>query len=110
MLEIVIFCIILFAVGYWATLFVMGRRDDVLHGEFVKPGTEAGLASPDAQTSPAVPDLVVRRAPASAEMTPPKSAPAPPVPAFADLPPANTEALQSLLVSLKQELKNASQI
>jgi hypothetical protein len=37
------------------------------------------------------------------------SVPAPQAPAFAQMPPANTEALQSLLVSLKQELKNASQ-
>ena len=112
MFEIIIFCIILFAVGYWATLFVMGRRDDVLHGEFVKPGTEPGRATADAQTPPAVPDFVVRRAPTPAEMTRPESAPvpAPPAPAFEDMPPANTEALQSLLVSLKQELKNASQI
>ena len=45
-------------------------------------------------------------------MTRPESAPVPALQAtaFANLPPANTEALQSLLVSLKQELKNASQI
>jgi hypothetical protein len=109
MFEIIIFCIILFAVGYWATFFVMGRRDDVLHGEFVKPGTESEAATADAQTSPSVPDFVVRRAPAPAEVIRPESAPVP-APAFANLPPANTEALQSLLVSLKQELKNASQI
>ena len=112
MFEIIIFCIILFAVGYWATLFVMGRRDDVLHGEFVKPGTGPEAVAADAQAPPAVPDFVVRRAPAPAEVTRPESVPvpAPSAPAFANLPPANTEALQSLLVSLKQELKNASQI
>jgi hypothetical protein len=113
MFEIIIFCVILFAVGYWATLFVMGRRDDVLHGEFVKPGTEPeAAASADARTPPAAPDFVVRSAPAPAEMARPESAPvpAPPAPGLANLPPANTEALQSLLASLKQELKNASQI
>jgi hypothetical protein len=31
-------------------------------------------------------------------------------PALANLPPANTETLQSLLAALKQELKNASRI
>jgi len=36
MFEIAIFCVIVFAVVYWAVLFTMGRRDDVLHGEFVK--------------------------------------------------------------------------
>ena len=35
MLEIGIFSVILLAAGYWATMFVMGRRDDVIHGKFV---------------------------------------------------------------------------
>lgn len=35
MLELVVFCVILLAAGYWATMFVMGRRDDVIHGKFV---------------------------------------------------------------------------
>ena len=111
MFEIIIFCVILFAVGYWATLFVMGRRDDVLHGEFVRPGTEPEAVAADAQMPAPVPDFVVRRAPAPAEVIRPESAPVPALQAtaFANLPPANTEALQSLLVSLKQELKNASQ-
>src|SRR6185312_15821752 len=96
MFEIIIFCVILFAVGYCATLFVMGRRDDVLHGEFVRPGTEPEAVAADAQMPAPVPDFVVRRAPAPAEVIRPESAPVP--------------ALQALLVSLKQELKNASQI
>jgi hypothetical protein len=40
MLEISIFCVILFAIAYWATLFIMGRREDVLHGEFVEAEPE----------------------------------------------------------------------
>jgi hypothetical protein len=36
MFELSIFCVIALAIGYWATLFVMGRRDDVLHGDFVE--------------------------------------------------------------------------
>ncbi|MGF6308765.1 hypothetical protein ABIB82_002402 [Bradyrhizobium sp. i1.8.4] len=35
--ELIAFGVILLAVGYWATMFVMGRRDDVLHGKFVEP-------------------------------------------------------------------------
>ena len=36
MFEISIFCVILLAISYWVVLFLMGRREDVLHGEFVK--------------------------------------------------------------------------
>ena len=35
MSEIGIFCVIFLAVAYWAVLWLMGRRGDVLHGEFV---------------------------------------------------------------------------
>ena len=41
MFEISIFCVILLAISYWAVLWVMGRREDVLHGEFVEPGAPA---------------------------------------------------------------------
>ena len=116
MLEISIFCVILFAIAYWATLFIMGRREDVLHGEFV----EAEAGQPDAAVAasapmpvfPPKPVIKPRHAPptsAPAAMTAPQPAP-PPVVATAPEKPANTEALQSLLVSLKQELKNAAQI
>jgi len=37
MFEISIFCVIVLAIGYWTALFLMGRRDDVLHGDFVEP-------------------------------------------------------------------------
>ena len=33
MLEIGILVFIVLAVGYWTTLWIMGRRDDVLHGQ-----------------------------------------------------------------------------
>ena len=36
MFEISIICVILLAISYWAVLWLMGRREDVLHGEFVK--------------------------------------------------------------------------
>jgi hypothetical protein len=35
MFELSIFCVILIAVAYSATLWFMGRRGDVLYGEFV---------------------------------------------------------------------------
>jgi hypothetical protein len=78
MFEIVILSIILLAVGYWATLWTMGRREDVLHGQFVQieaqaePANEPGAAPPPAK------------------------------------PVANAESLQSLLASIKRELKDAA--
>ena len=44
MIEIGILVFILLAVGYWATLWIMGRRDDVLHGQFVEFEGEDELA------------------------------------------------------------------
>ena len=83
MFEIGIFCVILVAVGYWVILWTMGRREDVLHGQFVQI---------DADGEPA-----------------PRPAAAPP-PAQPAKPLANAEALQSLLVSIKRELKDAAQM
>jgi hypothetical protein len=122
MLEISIFCVILFAIAYWATLFIMGRREDVLHGEFVEAGPElADVAVPASAPMPVFPPKpVIKRAVVSktepvaavASKPEPVTAPAPPPVAAIAAPekPANAEALQSLLVSLKQELKNAAQI
>jgi hypothetical protein len=83
MFEIGIFCVILVAVGYWVTLWTMGRREDVLHGQFVQV---------EAHAEPA-----------------PEAAPAPP-PAQPPRPLSNPEALQSLLASIKRELKDAAQM
>jgi hypothetical protein len=114
MLEISIFCVILFAIAYWATLFIMGRREDVLHGEFVEPQPElAETALPASAPAPIFPPKpMIARKPA-----PPRSAPAavtapalPPAVTTEPDKPANSEALQSLMASLKQELKNAAQI
>ena len=43
MFEIIIFCVIALAIGYWTALWLMGRHDDVLHGDFVQaePQSEA---------------------------------------------------------------------
>jgi hypothetical protein len=97
MLEIGILVFILLAVGYWATLWIMGRRDDVLHGQFVDFEGEDELAPAMAAAAP------------SPVPTRPKPAPAPKAPIAAESAPDDA-ALQSLLASIKQELKNASQI
>ena len=80
MFEIGIICVIVLAVGYWVALWLMGRRDDVLHGDFV----HADLA-PEAA---------------------PPSLPAPLPAARVD----STETLQSLLTSIKRDLTDAAQI
>jgi hypothetical protein len=48
MFEVGIFCVIALAMGYWTTLWLMGRREDVLHGDFVQaePGAEPAPAPP----------------------------------------------------------------
>jgi hypothetical protein len=112
MFEIGIFCVILFAVGYWATLFIMGRREDVLHGEFVAGEAEL-IPVPEAPPMPFPGVKPVSRAAAVESEPKPEPAPAATPPAsrpFIAMPPANAERLQSLLVSIKQELKNASQM
>ena len=111
MFEIGVFCVILFALAYWATLFIMGRRDDVLHGEFVEPEPESASAPVGAPLSAPEPTFppkpVIAPQPAPVAITAPV-----PLPVVASAPKkrANAEALQSLLVSIKQELKNAAQI
>ena len=95
MLEIGILVFVLLAVGYWATLWIMGRRDDVLHGQFVDFEDELAPAMAAAAPSP-VP-------------TRPKPAPAPKAPIAAE-PAPDDAALQSLLASIKQELKNAAKM
>jgi hypothetical protein len=105
MFEIGIFCVILLAVSYWAVLWLMGRREDVLHGEFVEAGTaaEEPLQSvfPD---RPAIQDRVVARA----------TVPKPPLPTaipeqsvlatIPEQPAFRPERLESLLNSIKQDL------
>jgi hypothetical protein len=132
MFEIGIFCVILFAIGYWATLFIMGRREDVLHGEFVegereliavpqappmpfpgvKPASRPTIVSDIEAASPVVASEIAEQVAPIIETPAPKpvavAAPSP-RPLIA-MPAPNPERLQSLLLSIKQELKNASQI
>lgn len=126
MFEIAIFCIIFFAMSYWATLFMMGRREDVLHGQFVEPkANDEPVPVPvsPVPTRPLKPMQVVpvakkpepepvpvaapvtESAPLASEISTP--APATPAPVKSSV---NPESLQLLLASLKQELKNAAQI
>src|SRR6201995_791169 len=111
MLEIGIFCVILFAIGYWATLFIMGRREDVLHGEFVEAEPElAEAAMPVSAPMPVFPPRPVIKSAAAPKPQPVAVTAPQPVAAPAPEKPANAEALEALLLSLKQELKNAAQI
>jgi hypothetical protein len=88
MFELIIFCVIALAIGYWATLFVMGRREDVLHGDFVE-----GKEPPE---------------PAATQLS--AAQPAMQTPATPKVRPASADRLQSLLTAIKQDLKDAAQI
>lgn len=79
MFELGIFCVLLLAAGYWATMWTIGRRDDVLHGKFVE-------AEPETK-----PETEPEAEPAAA-----------PLPAA---PRASAESLQTLLAIIKQDLK-----
>jgi hypothetical protein len=96
MFELSIFCVIALAIGYWTTLFLMGRREDVLHGDFVegKEQPEPAATQPSTAQLPAM-QTSTMQAPA---MQAPK------------LRPASAESLQSLLTAIKQDLKDAAQI
>ncbi|WGD49105.1 hypothetical protein QA641_26085 [Bradyrhizobium sp. CB1650] len=94
MLEIGIFCVILLAVGYWTAMYVMGRRDDVIHGNFVHADDEAEFA-------PTPPPPFPKRA---VKATTPVTT----QPAGAEAKPVSSEALQSLLAAIQQDLKNVA--
>jgi hypothetical protein len=95
MFELGIFCVIVLAVGYWATLWLMGRHDDVLHGKFVHP--EQGLDAADgAAPMPALPPF------------PPRPVPQVKPAITSETPPVDSEALQSLLEAIKQDLRDVA--
>src|SRR5271155_4749382 len=128
MIEIGIISIVVLAVGYWVTLWLMGRRDDVLHGDFVhnEPGTEAAAGSaPSVSHFPASPPFPARPSLAEPSLARPllarpslskpsvmkpastgASAYASPAPTL----PEPSDTLQALLASIKQDLKDASQL
>ena len=93
MFEIGIFCVIFLAVAYWAVLWLMGRRGDVLHGEFVK-------SEPHAE-EPARPAFPKRPQVRTAMPRPVETAPE--QPAF------QQQRLRSLLNTIKQDLNQLVQ-
>jgi hypothetical protein len=99
MLEIGFFCVILLAAGYWTTMFVMGRRDDVIHGKFVHAEEADEFTRP---IMPAPPPRFPKRPVKAAQ-------PARQVPANdAASKPVNSAALQSLLAAIQQDLKSVA--
>lgn len=91
MLEIGIFSVILLAAGYWATMFVMGRHDDVIHGKFVHSedeGTFVQAAMP--APPPRFPNRPVVKAAEPTRIAPANDPAAKPV---------TSDALQSLLAA-----------
>jgi hypothetical protein len=130
MIEIGIISIIVLAVGYWVTLWLMGRHDDVLHGDFVhgEPGAETAVpdqpfparppfpAKPMLAAKPMFPAKPVKAATVKSAMVKPVAANPVSAQALPAQPPTSTAAsdrldtLQSLLASIKQDLKDASQL
>ena len=124
MFEVGIISIIVLAVGYWVTLWLMRRHDDVLHGDFVhaEDGAEA-LVRPDPSLPPRPPfppkPEIKRRKARLAPMPvkPAADSPAPADPLPVQQPSAapaalseRSDTLQSLLASIKRDLKDASQL
>jgi hypothetical protein len=136
MFPIGLISIVVLAAGYWVTLWLMGRQDDVLHGDFVhaEPETETAAESapsfppfPTRAPFPAKPSVtkpsvtkssltrssgakpaVVKRGVIKTVSTeaPGASPPASPAPSL----PERSDTLQALLASIKQDLKDASQL
>ena len=102
MLEIGIFCVILLAAGYWATMFVMGRRDDVIHGKFVHSEDEGALTQPAMPARPPFPKRPVKAA------QPARVQPAKAQPEMAGARPVSSAALESLLAAIQQDLKSVA--
>ena|SRR5690242_4614738 len=99
MLEISVFCVILLAAGYWTTMYVMARHDDVIHGKFVHVDEEGDFTRP---AMPAPPPPFPKRPVKAAQ--PARRAPANDL----AVKPVNSEALQSLLAAIQQDLKSVA--
>jgi len=97
MLEVGIFCVILLAAGYWAAMYVMGRHDDVIHGKFVHSEEERDFSVPAMPTPP--PRFPKR---------PVKVAGTAGVANDAVAKPVTSDALQSLLAAIQQDLKSVA--
>ena len=112
MFEISIFCVIILAISYWAVLWLMGRREDVLHGEFVEgksePAEPVRAIFPEPPVRPIFPERpVLPERPGLPErpLLPerPAQASVPEQPAF------QPERLEQLLASIKQDLNQLVQ-
>jgi hypothetical protein len=117
MLEIGIISIIVLAVGYWVTLWLMGRHDDVLHGDFVHAEQGADAPAFADQRFPARPPFPVKpparsvgSRPVGVKLNPAETLPVQPLSAPAPTLPERSDTLQTLLASIKQDLKDASQL
>jgi len=114
MFEVGVISIVVLAVGYWVTLWLMGRHDDVLHGDFVRaePGPDPAATLPD-QRFPLNPPFPVKPRAVKPSARQPAPAETPPAPASQTPSPAGPDAsdtLQALLASIKRDLKDASQL
>jgi hypothetical protein len=128
MFEIGVISIVVLAVGYWVTLWLMGRHDDVLHGDFVhdedgaRTSAALGQYFPSRSPFPAKPVFPAKPAltkpsttvPSTAKLSVIKPAPALPAQPSAPVPAAalseRSDTLQTLLASIKRDLKDASQL
>ena len=99
MFELAIVCVIFLALAYGAVLWVMGRREDVLHGEFVQGDLQAD--EPVRSVFPPKP-APVRFPEQPAKKALPKTAL--PKRALHEQPAFRQERLESLLKSIKQDL------
>jgi hypothetical protein len=135
MFEIGVISIVVLAVGYWVTLWLMGRRDDVLHGDFVhdedgvaaavgpdqpfpsrppfpaKPifPAKPALTRPSAVKSSAAKPSVIKSSvirPTPATALPAQPPTQVPAPALSE----RSDTLQTLLASITRDLKDASQL
>jgi hypothetical protein len=114
MFEVGIISIIVLAVGYWVTLWLMSRHDDVLHGDFVhtERGAKASsaLRDPPFPVKPPFPPKPAIKPAAAKPLQPPTNqtlpAPTSTTPVFSE----RSDTLQTLLASIKQDLKDASQL
>jgi hypothetical protein len=91
------------AAGYWAVMYVMGRRDDVIHGKFVLSEDEGALAQP---AMPVPPPPFPKRPVKAVQIG--NDLPAQVQPVKVEAKPVTSDALQSLLAAIQQDLKSVA--
>jgi hypothetical protein len=115
MFEIAVISIIVLAVGYWVTLWLMRRHDDVLHGDFVhgEPGEASALSDQPFPTRPPSstrPPFPARPKTGPAAVKPAAGGVLPAQPASTTAFSERSDTLQTLLASIKRDLKDASKL